>query len=130
MTTAFWCLLIVCLFPYVLAGFGAAQKKTQLGTIDVNHPRLQDAQLTGMGARAVAAQKNTWEAIAVFTAAVFTAHAAGVDPGAAGRAAVAFIVFRAVHSFAYLRDIPILRTAAFFGGFVCCLSLFYMAARA
>jgi uncharacterized MAPEG superfamily protein len=130
MTIPFWCLLVAALIPYILAGVGAAQKARQFDSLDIHHPRDQDAKLTGMGARAVAAQKNAWEAFAVFSAAVLVAHAAGAAPGTSATAAVAFIAFRALHAIAYLRDVATLRSVAFGGGFACCIWLFVLAANA
>jgi len=81
MNTVLACLLIAVLTPYVLAGIGGYHKGKQLGKVDNNNPRAQAAQLTGAGARAVAAQQNAWEALAVFTASLAAAFFAGVGRG-------------------------------------------------
>ena len=94
MTTPFWCLLIAAFLPFVLAGIGGYFKSQQFDTLDNNNPRVQSAQLVGAGARAVAAQQNAWEALAIFTAAVAVAHMAGADPGTSAMAAMLFIVSR------------------------------------
>ena len=81
MTTPFWCLAIVCLLPYVWAPFGVAARIQQLGSVDNKNPRLQQAQLTGRGARALGAHQNAFEAIATFAPAVIVAHLAGRRSG-------------------------------------------------
>ena len=83
MNTVLACLLIAVLLPYVLAFIGSYHKGKQFGKVDNNNPRVQSAQLTGVGARAVAAQQNAWEALAVFTASLAAAFFAGVERGLA-----------------------------------------------
>ena len=130
MTTPLWCLFIAVLIPYVLAFTGTSFRRRQLGSVDNHNPRQQVLQLTGAGARCYAAQQNAWEALAVFTAAVATAHLAGADASDAARAAQIFIAARVVHAIAYLADQDKLRGIAFIVGLGCCISLFVLAARA
>ena len=66
MTVPFWCLLAAALLPYVWGGVTGAARSKQFGKADNKLPRLQQAQLTGFGARAHGAQMNAWEALAVF----------------------------------------------------------------
>jgi len=130
MTTPFWCLLIVALIPYVLAGAGGYLRFKQLGALDNKEPRTQALQVTGAAARAVAAQANAWEAVAVFSAAVFVAHFAGADPGLSATAAVLFVVARVIHGILYIADLDKLRSLVFLGGFGCALWLFGLAIAA
>jgi len=131
MTTPFWCLFVTVLIPYVLAGVGVVQRKAQLGTVDnKDWRRNQLPELTGVGSRAYAAQANTWEAVAVFTAAVTVAHLAGADPGASASAALLFLAARVVHTIVYLTDLDKIRTLAFTVGFGSCLWLFGLAITA
>jgi uncharacterized MAPEG superfamily protein len=130
MTTPFWCLLVALLLPYVLAGVGGYYRGRQFGSVDNHNPREQTAKLEGAGARAAAAQKNAWEALAAFTAAVLVAHLAGADPGQSSTAAVVFVAARVLHPIFYIRDLPPLRSLSFLVGVVCCLWLFGLAARA
>lgn len=129
MTTPFWCLLIAVFIPYVLSGVGGYFKTKQFGSVDIKNPRLQAAQLEGIGHRAQAAQENAWEALAVFTAAVFMAHFAGADPQASANAAMLFIAARIAHPIIYLADIGPLRTLAFVVGLGACIWLFVLAAN-
>ena len=131
MTIPFWCLLITVLIPYVLAGFGAYQRKAQLGEIDNKNWRsTQLPALEGIGSRAYAAQANTWEAIAMFTAAVAVAHLAGADPATSATAAMIFVGARVAHTIFYLADLDMLRSLSFVVGWACCLWLFGLAIRA
>jgi uncharacterized MAPEG superfamily protein len=129
-TTPFWCLAIACLLPYVWTPFGAAARKQQLGSIDNKHPRLQQAQLTGRGARAVGAHQNAFEALAVFAPAVIVAHLAGADPVWSARLALCFLAARVVHGVCYLADIDVARSASFVVGMLSVLGLFVLAGQA
>ncbi len=125
MTTPFWCLLTAAMIPYLLAPIAAYFKKQQLGSIDNKHPREQSKALTGMGARAVAAQENMWESLAVFAPAVIVNHLRGdADPATAAMLAQVYIGARFVHAGAYLADIAPLRSLAFLVGFLCSIWLF------
>lgn len=128
MTTPFWCLIIAIIIPYIIAGITGYFKMKQFGSVDAKNPRLQAAKLEGVGARADAAQANAWEALAVFTGAVFIAHLAGADAEKSALAAQLFILFRVLHIGFYIGDIAPMRTASFFGGFACCIWLFVLAA--
>lgn len=131
MTTPLWCVLLATILPYVFAVTGAYLRVQQLGKLDANHPRLQALQLEGAAARAYAAQQNSWEALAVFAAAVFTAHLAGADPeGTSATLAMAWVAARVGYGVMYIADVPAARTAVFLLGWLCALGLFYQAATA
>jgi uncharacterized MAPEG superfamily protein len=127
MTTPFWCLLIAVLIPYVLAFTAAGYKAKQFGAVDNNQPRVQGAALKDAGARVWAAQQNAWEALAVFTAAVFVAHFAGADPGRSAAASVIFVGARILHAIFYATDLATLRSLSFMVAFGSCLWLFWLA---
>ena len=82
MSTVITGLLILCILPLTCAWIGGYYRQKQLGTVDNKEPRIQAAQLTGPGARAVGAQGNSWEALAVYSAAVLALLQSGVvtDP--------------------------------------------------
>ena len=130
MTTPVWCLLVAVILPYVWAGTGGDYKKQQFGSIDANHPRAQSAALKEAGARANAAQLNSWEALPVFGAAVTVAHLAGADAGLSVAASILFVAARVLHGVFYIRDLAPLRSLSFVVGFGACLWLFGLAARA
>jgi uncharacterized MAPEG superfamily protein len=124
MNTVLVCLLIAVLLPYVLAGIGGYYKGQQFGKVDNNNPREQSAKLSGAGARAVAAQQNAWEALAVFTASVAAAFFAGVDAAALALPATIFVAARLAHAFCYLRDLASARSGSFFVATLACLWIF------
>jgi len=130
MTTVLACFLVAVLIPYVLAGLGGYYKAKQFGKADNNNPRAQAAQLTGAGARAVAAQQNAWEALAVFTAALAAAFFAGVEPASLATPALIFVAARIAHAFCYLRDLATPRSAMFGLGLAMCLWIFVKALSA
>ena len=101
------------LLPYVLAFTGSYHKGKQFGKVDNNNPRVQSAQLTGVGARAVAAQQNAWEALAVFTASLAAAFFAGVEPASLALPALIFAAARIAHAAATSRDLASARSSSF-----------------
>ena len=127
MTVVLSCLLIAVLIPYALAGISTRYKTQQFGKVDNNNPRAQAAQLTGTGARAIAAQQNAWEALAVFTAAVVAAFVGGADPETLATPALVFVAARIAHAFCYLRDLASPRSLCFGVGFFACLWIFVKA---
>lgn len=128
MTTPLWCLVIATFLPFIWAFSGHAFRQGQFGSIDNNHPRLQQAQLTGIGARALAAQQNAWEALAMFTPAVLMAHLHGATTGHAAIAATLFIAARVAHGCLYLADFSSLRSVTWIVGAGSVIWLFVLAA--
>jgi uncharacterized MAPEG superfamily protein len=128
MTTSLWCLLIATFLPFIWVFAGHAFRYRQFGNIDNNNPRLQQAQLTGIGARALAAQQNAWEALAMFTPAVLIAHLNGAPPGRAATASMLFIAARIAHGCFYLADLNSLRSLTWLVGAGTVIWLFVLAA--
>jgi len=130
MTTPFRCLLIVALLPYVLAGIGGYLRMRQLGELDNNHPRIQANRLEGVAARALAAQANAWESLAVFATVVIVAHLVQADPAASATAALIFLATRIAHPILYLANLATLRTLVFVVGLGCIARLVQLATAA
>ncbi len=130
MTVPFVCLLIVVLLPYSLAPLGGYFKVKQFGTLDNKYPRIQGAQLEGIGARAWAAQANAWEAVPVFASAVLVAHLSGADPDRSATAAILFVALRVVHAAFYLANLDVLRSITFLGAMGSAIWLFVLAGQA
>jgi uncharacterized MAPEG superfamily protein len=128
MTIPFWCLVIIVFVPIVLAGLGVRYRGQEFGTADNKHPRLQAQQLTGVGARAYAAQANAWEALAMFSVAVLVSHLAGVTAAEAAPWTIGFVVVRLLHAVFYITDQDKLRSGAFLVGMVCIVALIVKAA--
>jgi uncharacterized MAPEG superfamily protein len=114
--------------PIMLAWVGGYFRQKQLGTVDNKEPRQQYAQLEGAGARAVAAQQNAWEALAIFVPAVLVAHLAGADAGQAALAAEIFVVARILYGVFYIANKDVLRSLSFLVGLGCSIWLFVMSA--
>jgi len=130
MTLALWCLPIACLIPYTWSIATIPGRNALPGGIDNANPRPQQAALEGLGARAVSAHKNAFEALPPFLAGVLTAHVLGADPTWSGALAAAWVGFRFVHGAAYLADIHALRSASFMMALGCALGQFALAAMA
>ena len=122
-------LFIASLLPVLLAGVSHYFRLRQFGRVDNDHPRAQQAQLTGAGARVVAAQQNAWESLAVYTLVVFIAFAVGVDLHTLALPALLFILFRLLHALFYGLNRSTLRSLAFAGGMGCCIYIFIVAVR-
>lgn len=121
-------LLVAALFPIVVSGLALRFRLRQFGAVDNDHPRQQQAQLTGVGARLIAAQQNAWEALAVYTASIVIAYAAGVDLHQLTVPALLFIAFRIVFTAFYAMNYSTWRSLAFVGGMACCLYIVIVAA--
>lgn len=129
MTTPFWCLIIVTFFPFLMSTAAGYFKLKTFGRYDNHNPRGQSAQLEGIGARACAAQQNTWEALIIFASAVFIAYLAGANEEQSAMAAIGFVIARVLYMFVYLADWALARSLIFSIGVACCIWLFYLAAR-
>ena len=127
MTIPFWCLLITAVLPILWSWVSGYHRNKQLGTVDNKQPREQNAQLTGAGARAVAAQSNAWEALAIFTAAVMVSHMLDADAEKAAAASMIFVAARVLHGVFYIANKDVLRSLCFMVSFGCSLWLFLMA---
>jgi uncharacterized MAPEG superfamily protein len=123
-TTPFWCLLVVALLPLVWSSFAIYYRRQQLGTVDNKYPRRQQAQLEGIGARAVGAHQNAWEALALFTPAVVVSHLANAPAGTAATLSLVFVAVRALHGCFYLANLDALRSLSFFVALGCVIGLF------
>ena len=100
---------------------GGYRYHTLEGGVDNKHPRQQNALLDGAGARAVAAQKNAWEAFVVYLAAVLAIVLSGSDVELFTTAIIVFMVSRVLHALCYVVNLDILRSIAFFGSYGSCM---------
>ena len=111
--------MVGLLLPYMWAGASLPFRFKQFGSPDLRQPRAQADELTEGGHRAVGAQMNAWEALAVFSAANLIAFMAGVDPaGTWATLAMVWVAVRVLHGVFYIASIPPLRIACFAGGLV------------
>jgi uncharacterized MAPEG superfamily protein len=130
MTTPFWCILIAGLLPYVWSTVALRARVAQFGGFDNKLPRLEQAKLTGGGARALGASSNGFETFPFFAASVIVAHIAGADPGWSATWSVVYVAARILHGVFYYGDVDKLRSGAFGLGQVSAVALFVLAARA
>lgn len=130
MNTIIGSLLILCILPLSCAWIAGYHRQKQLGRVDNKEPRIQALQLTGAGARAMAAQANSWEALAVFSAAILAIFISGVPLQSIATWAMAFVVLRIVYIPMYIGNQDKLRSLVFIAGFGICMYLFYLALNA
>jgi uncharacterized MAPEG superfamily protein len=124
MDISIWCVVAVFVLMYLPRLPALKGTVDQEGHIDLGHPRIQQARLKGMGARAQAAHLNTVEAFAPFAAAVWVAHHYGVDAGTRDLLAVAFVATRVLFIAAYLADLNPWRTVIWSVGYLLVAALF------
>lgn len=129
MPAVLYCLFAVSFMPILVAWIAAVLRVRQFGKFDNHHPRLQQAQLTGVGARAVGAQANSWEALMMFTASLVIAHAAGVELQGLTTAGLVFVAARVAYIGLYLANQATARSLAFTVGAGACLHIVWQAAH-
>ena len=130
MNTVIGSLVILCILPLSCAWIAGYHRQKQLGSIDNKEPRIQALQLTGAGARAMAAQANSWEALAVFSAAILAVFISGVALQSVATWSMAFVALRIVYIPMYIGNQDKLRSLVFIAGFGICIYLFYLALNA
>jgi len=130
MNTAIAGLLIMCILPLVCAWTGGYFRHKQFGRVDNKEPRIQSQQLTGAGARAVAAQANTWEALAVYSAAILAVYIAGVDLARIATPVMVFVALRILYIPIYIGNKDTARSLIFLASYGICMYLFYLALAA
>ena len=128
MNPLLWCLVVVTFLPVVTGMVAGYFRKQQCGFIDNHLPRIQQAQLTGIAARAQAAHANSWEALTLFAPIVMITQIAGIDPVKAGITGIVFVVFRVLHALFYITDLAIMRSLMFGGALVCLIRLVVLSA--
>ena len=126
MTTPLWCLVVVAILPYVIAPIGGYFRMRQFKGIDNKYPRLQQAQMEGIGARALGAQQNAWEALPFFTAGVVVSHLTQAPAETAANLSIGFVAARVLHPIFYLANIDTLRSLVWLVGLVCGFGLFWI----
>lgn len=121
MPTLFVTLFIVSLLPITLAVLGGYLRSKQFGRLDNNHPRLQQAQMTGVGARVLSAQKNAWEALIFYTVMCVLAYVSEIDLYSLNYAALLFLLSRIAHPIFYMLNMAPFRSLVFLIGWLSCL---------
>lgn len=126
MYTLILCLFIACLLPYLAKIPVAMAMKKQPKGYDNNHPRTQQAALTGFGARAVAAHQNSFESLIIFSTAVLTALVTQHITHGIQLLAIIYLITRCVYHLFYLLDWATLRSSIWAVGLVASLSMIWL----
>ena len=123
--TAYWCVVIAALLPYLWTTVAKASGERY----DNRDPRGWVARQTNPRVhRANAAQLNAFEAFAPFAAAVVLAQLAGVSESRIAMLAIAFVVFRFLHGVIYTLGLKhSLRSFTWFAAFACVVWLLVVA---
>ncbi|MHC8291475.1 MAPEG family protein [Pseudomonas sp. XS1P51] len=122
MSIPFWCVFISALLIYV-AKIPVAKAMNEQGGYDNHLPRQQQAQLTGFGARAVAAHQNCFEAFILFAVGVLMAHTTQTAGWLIDSLAIIFVITRIIYLLCYWADLAWQRSLVWFIGLVCSLLL-------
>jgi uncharacterized MAPEG superfamily protein len=109
MTILIWCLFAATLLPY-LAKAPVAIAMNKLEGYDNNHPRSQQAKLTGFGARALAAHQNAFESLIIFVPAVLLAIATNTITDTVTLLAITHVIARVAYNVLYLLNIGTMRS--------------------
>lgn len=125
MATAYWCILIAALLPYVWVSIAKASGQRYNNRDPRGWLSKQDSSRV---ARANGAQLNAFEAFPAFAASVLMAQIAGVEPHRVGLFAMGFVAFRALHGVFYLSGHHYARSLVWFAGFFCVVALMAQAA--
>ena len=115
----YYCLAIAMLLPIVLALGSIPFRVKQFSAPNLNEPRAQAENLSGAGGRIVAAQKNAWEALLLFTVSLFIANANNIQGEEIAIACMLFIFARICHAFTYVMGWGVPRFLAFMGAVSC-----------
>lgn len=114
-------LFVVSLLPITLAVIGGYLRYRQFGRFDNHHPRLQQAQMSGLGARVLGAQKNAWEALVFYAVMCLLAQVSAVDLAEFSYAAGLFLLSRIAHPIFYMLDMDTYRSLVFLIAWLSCL---------
>ena len=100
-----------------------AMKRSSSQGYDNRTPRQQQAMLTGWGARALAAHQNTFEALAIFTAALVASQLGSTPPSTTMLTTLATVhtVARILYPIFYIADFHVLRSLIWGTSFVCAI---------
>ncbi len=122
MTILIYCLFIALLLPFI-AKVPLAIAMHKQGGYDNNHPRSQQNNLEGFGARALAAHQNAFESVLIFAPAVLLAIATNHVGSSIQQLAIVHIVARVLYNIFYLFNIGILRSLVWGVGIICSFAI-------
>lgn len=123
MSLPLWCLFIAALLVILSKAPAMRAMARMQGGYDNQHPRAQQASLTGAGARGLAAHQNTIEAFPMFAAGVIVAEVFAAGSAVAAVLAVVFIVSRIAYIGLYVANIATIRSLVWAAGYLASLGL-------
>jgi len=118
-------LIFSALLPIVCSWISGYFRVKELGTLDNKRPREQCGELTGTGARAVFAQKNSWEAFVVYCAAMLALLLTATDPALYAKVILIYIASRLIYVASYLANLDALRSLAFGASYGSCIYIMF-----
>lgn len=129
MTTAYWCVFVGVLLPYMCFGIARNRGRGPDGRRlrDNRNPRDFPNHIQGLPKRAWDAHLNAFESLPGFAAAVLIAQLVHASQGAIDTLALVWAAARIVHAGSYLAGWSTLRSTAHFMGLACVLGLFVVA---
>ncbi|KZN52285.1 MAPEG family protein [Pseudoalteromonas luteoviolacea] len=125
MAVIIMCVLIAVILPYV-AKVPIIIAANKAGGYDNKQPRAQQGQLSGLGARAVAAHYNCFESLIVFGVAVAVTLSTGATGSAIQSLAIAHIIARCLYCVFYWTDLDLLRSLSWTVGILCPIAMIVM----
>lgn len=125
MTTLIICLFIAAILP-IIAKVPVAIAMHKLGRYNNNHPRAQQTELTGFGARALAAHQNAFESLIIFAPAVLLAIATKNTGLVIEQLAITHVVARVLYNIAYLMNIATIRSLIWAIGIISALAIIFL----
>jgi uncharacterized MAPEG superfamily protein len=124
MSFALWMILVAILLPIMTTGLA----KWGASGFDNNQPRVWQETLTGWRKRAEWAQRNHFEALAPFAAAVLVATITHANPTTVNALAGIWALCRIAYTACYITDRASLRSLAWAVAFCCVIGLFVVSA--
>lgn len=124
---AIWAMVVASLLPWAVSI--VAKVSGGFKVRDNAHPRDFMQNMTGMAARANAAQKNSYETLPVFLVAVLTAMLFFVPQTIVNNLAWLYVIIRIGYCAAYISNLALFRSILWVLSIICCLMLFYLAIR-
>ena len=125
LTTLVLSLIAAAFLPYI-AKIPLAVAMHKAGGYDTSHPREQQAQLKGFGARALAAHQNAFESLIVFAAAILLAITTDTTNETVLLLAILHICFRLAYHVFYLLDKGVLRSLSWAIAMVCSFTIMWL----
>jgi uncharacterized MAPEG superfamily protein len=122
MSIPFWCVFISAVLIFV-ARMPVAKAMKEQGGYNNHLPRAQQSQLTGFGARALAAHQNSFEAFILFAVGVLMAHTTQTAGWLVDWLAIIFVIARVIYLLCYWADLAWQRSLVWFISLVCSLLL-------